>query len=220
MHMNLHKTFAVPHGGGGPGSGPIGVSEDLAPYLPCPVLVKDGDAYRLEQDREKSIGRVRGFYGSTGAILRSYCYLRILGEAGVRRVTDIAVLNANYMRKLVGEIFRVPHDRLCMHEFVASLDNLPNLPDRPAMQAPKRLLDLGFHPPTTYFPLIVKECWMVEPTETESKEEMEAFAEAAARIAREAEEEPGLLLSAPHSMPVTRLDEVRAVREPKLTWRG
>jgi glycine cleavage system P protein (glycine dehydrogenase) subunit 2 len=220
MHMNLHKTFAVPHGGGGPGSGPIGVSPELEPYLPAPVLVKEGEGYRLVDDREKSIGRVRGFFGSVGAILRSYCYLRILGEEGVRRIADMAVLNANYLRKLVGEILTIPYDRLCMHEFVATLDNLPNLPERPAMQAAKRLLDLGIHPPTTYFPLIVHECWMVEPTETEAKEELEAFAAAVKQIVREAEEEPELLTSAPHTMPVTRLDEVRAAREPRLTWKG
>ncbi len=221
MHMNLHKTFAVPHGGGGPGSGPIGVSAELAPYLPAPVLRRDEDgACRLDYEREKSIGRVRGFYGSVGAILRSYCYLRILGEEGVRRVSDMAVLNANYLRKLVGEVLRIPFDRLCMHEFVAELTAFPNLPERPALQAAKRLLDLGIHPPTTYFPLIVNECWMVEPTETESKEDLEAFAEAIRQIAREAEEEPELLTSAPHTMPVSRLDEVKAAREPRLTWKG
>ncbi len=220
MHMNLHKTFAVPHGGGGPGSGPIGVSAALEPYLPAPVLIPDENGYHLDYHREKSIGRVRGFYGSVGAILRSYCYLRILGEEGVRRVTDIAVLNANYLRKLVGEVLHIPFDRLCMHEFVAELDRLPNLPERPALQAAKRLLDLGIHPPTTYFPLIVHECWMVEPTETESKDELEAFAAAVTQIAREAEEDPELLTSAPHSMPVSRLDEVKAAREPRLTWKG
>ncbi|MHC4860494.1 MAG: PLP-dependent aminotransferase family protein, partial [Planctomycetota bacterium] len=222
MHMNLHKTFAVPHGGGGPGSGPIGVSAELEPYLPRPVLVadEDGDGYRLDYAREKSIGRVRGFFGSTGAILRSYCYLRVLGQEGVRRVTDMAVLNANYLRKLVGKHLRIPYDRICLHEFVASLDSLPEFGPRPAMLAAKRLLDLGIHPPTTYFPLIVPECWMVEPTETESMETMEEFAEAVAQIVREASEEPQKLLEAPRHMPVTRLDEVRANREPRLTWSG
>jgi len=218
MHMNLHKTFAVPHGGGGPGSGPIGVSAALAPYLPTPVIVRDGDTYRLDDHREKSIGKVRGHFGSVGAILRSYCYFRTLGEQGVRRVTDIAVLNANYLRKLLSEVVSIPFDRICMHEFVAGLSDLPNLPDRPAMQAAKRLLDLGYHPPTTYFPLIVSECWMVEPTETETKETLEAFAAAVAQIVHEAEEHPELLTSAPTTMPVTRLDEVRANREPRLTW--
>jgi len=218
MHMNLHKTFAVPHGGGGPGSGPIGVSAELASYLPTPLIEKDGDVYRLVHESEKSIGKVRGYFGSIGAILRSYCYLRTLGEEGIRRVSDFAVLNANYLRTLLADVVDIPFDRICMHEFVASLSHLPNLPDRPALQAAKRLLDLGYHPPTTYFPLIVKECWMVEPTETETRETLEAFAGAVAQIAREAEENPELLTSAPTTMPVTRLDEVRANREPRLTW--
>jgi glycine dehydrogenase subunit 2 len=218
MHINLHKTFAVPHGGGGPGAGPVGVCAKLAPYLPAPILHEEKGRYHLDHCPPKSIGKVRGFFGSIGAILRSYCYLRTLGEDGVRNVTDMAVLNANYLRKLVGEIFHIPYDRTCMHEFVAELTGLPNIPDRPAMNAAKRLLDLGFHPPTTYFPLIVHECWMIEPTESESKETLEAFAAAAKQIAREAVESPDLLKTAPHGMPVTRLDEVRAVREPKLTW--
>ncbi len=218
MHMNLHKTFAVPHGGGGPGAGPVGVSAELEPYLPVPVLVRDGDRVRLDHDRPLSIGRVRGFLGSTGAVLRSYCYLRMLGEEGVRRIADMAVLNANYLRATLGEILRVPHDGPCMHEFVATLEGLGNLPDRPALHAAKRLIDLGFHPPTTYFPLIVRECWMVEPTETESKETLDAFCEAVRRIAREAEENPERLTSAPTTTPVGRLDEVRACREPRLTW--
>jgi glycine dehydrogenase subunit 2 len=218
MHMNLHKTFAVPHGGGGPGCGPVGVSAALAPYLPVPLVEEEGGIFRLVYDRPKSIGKVRGFFGSVGAILRSYCYLRILGEEGIRRVSDHAVLNANYLRKLVSEVLHVPYDRACMHEFVATLDRLPNLPERPAMQAAKRLLDFGIHPPTTYFPLIVHECWMIEPTETESKEQMEAFADAVRQIAREAAESPELLTSAPRNLPVTRLDEVRAAREQKLTW--
>ncbi len=218
MHINLHKTFAVPHGGGGPGAGPVGVCARLAPYLPAPILLEESGRYRLDHCPPKSIGKVRGFFGSIGAILRSYCYLRTLGESGVRNVTDMAVLNANYLRKLVGEVFHIPFDRTCMHEFVAELTGLPNIPDRPAMNAAKRLLDLGFHPPTTYFPLIVHECWMVEPTESESKETLEAFAAAAKQIAREAVESPDLLKTAPHGMPVSRLDEVRAVREPKLTW--
>ena len=218
MHINLHKTFAVPHGGGGPGSGPIGVSADLAPYLPVPQLGERDSRYHLDYDRQHTIGRVRGHFGSTGAILRSYCYLRTLGEEGVRRVADIAVLNANYLRVLFSKIFRIPYDRLCMHEFVASLEHLGKVSERPAMNAAKRLLDLGFHPPTTYFPLIVPECWMVEPTETESRENLEAFAEAVTQIAREAEESPELLTTAPHGMPVGRLDEVKANREPRLTW--
>jgi glycine dehydrogenase subunit 2 len=218
MHINLHKTFAVPHGGGGPGSGPIGVSADLAPYLPAPVLTEKDGAIGLDDHREKSIGRVRGYFGSTGAILRSYCYLRTLGDDGVRRIADIAVLNANYLRVLLGKVLRIPHDRICMHEFVAALDHLGKVEERPAMNAAKRLLDLGFHPPTTYFPLIVPECWMVEPTETESRETLEAFAAAVEQIVREAAEEPELLTTAPHGMPVTRLDEVKANREPRLTW--
>jgi glycine dehydrogenase subunit 2 len=218
MHINLHKTFAVPHGGGGPGSGPIGVSAALEPYLPTPVLARDDDQFHVVRDREGSIGQVRGYFGSTGAILRSYCYLKTLGEEGVRRIADFAVLNANYLRKLMAPILRIPFDRMCMHEFVASLDEFPNLPDRPAMQAAKRLLDLGIHPPTTYFPLIVHECWMIEPTETETKETLEEFVEAVKRIRREAAEEPELLTSAPHITPVGRMDEVKANREPKLTW--
>ena len=217
MHINLHKTFAVPHGGGGPGAGPIGVSAELAPYLPTPWLVVEDGAFRMSDGDGRSIGRVRGFFASTGAILRSYCYLKMLGEEGVRRVADYAVLNANYLKKLLEDVLEITHDRHCMHEFVATV-RLENIEERPAMQAAKRLLDLGFHPPTTYFPLIVPECWMIEPTETESKGTLEEFAEAVRRVVAEAAEDPDLLTSAPHGMPVTRLDEVRAAREPRLTW--
>ena len=216
MHFNPHKTFSGPHGGGGPGAGPIAVREDLGPYLPSPVVVKDGDAYRLDDDRPRSIGRVRSFFGNTGVLVRMYCYLLTHGPDGLRRVAERAVLGANYLLSRLKHIVPVPHGDRCMHEFVASAAKLKAERDISAMEIAKRLLDHGFHAPTVYFPLIVREALMIEPTETESRATLDAFAEAIFRIT---EEDPEWLHDAPHSTPISRPDEVRAARNPVLTWK-
>jgi glycine dehydrogenase subunit 2 len=219
MHINLHKTFTIPHGGGGPGSGPIGFVEKLAPYAPTPVVLRDAKGrYRLDRDRPKSIGPLRSFVASTGAVLRSYAYIRTLGSDGVRRVAENAVLNANYLRVLLRGLLHMPHDTLCKHEFVVSATPLKEKTGVSAKDIAKRLLDLGFHPPTIYFPLTVPECLMIEPTETESKATLDSFADALEQIVREAETEPGLVTGAPRTMPVRRLDEVRAARELRVRW--
>jgi glycine dehydrogenase subunit 2 len=212
MHFNLHKTFSTPHGGGGPGAGPVGAGPLLKDYLPGPVAVRDGAAWRLAMPA-KSIGRLKAFYGNFGVLLRAFTYISMLGEAGLRSLSENAVLNANYLKKLLEGRFRVPYDRPCMHEFVAS-GRLSE--DVHTMDVAKRLIDYGFHPPTVYFPLIVKEALMIEPTESESRETLEAFAKALLTIAEEAERDPELVKTAPHSTPVRRLDEVKAAREPVL----
>ena len=252
MHFNLHKTFSTPHGGGGPGAGPVGAGALLAPYLPGPVV------RRLEQrsqeqpnfreqvekqkeslhrtghsvDRtglpevysgyftlvypEKSIGRVKAFYGNFGILVRAFTYILQMGGDGLRSVAEHAVLNANYLKHLIEKTYRIPYERPCMHEFVATGEVAPGIH---TMDIAKRLLDYGFHPPTVYFPLIVKEALMIEPTETESRQTLEAFAEALLQIAQEAVTSPDLLHEAPHDTPVGRLDEVRAAREPILNRR-
>jgi glycine dehydrogenase subunit 2 len=215
MHLNLHKTFSTPHGGGGPGAGPIAVRADLAPYLPVPRIREEGSALRLSWDEPKSIGMLRGFFGNALVALRAYAYLRRLGREGSRRVADHAVLNANYLRVKLREAWHVPYDRICMHEFVATTRNLRDTGIR-AFDVAKRLIDLGHHPPTIYFPLIVPEALMIEPTETESKETLDAFAQDMLAIAREARENPQLLRDAPVTTPVRRLDEARAVKEAVL----
>jgi len=215
MHFNPHKTFSGPHGGGGPGAGPIAVREDLGPYLPSPVVVKDGDAYRLDDDRPRSIGRVRSFFGNTGVLVRMYCYLLAHGPEGLRRVAERAVLGANYLLSRVKHFLPVPHGDRCMHEFVASAAKLKAERDISAMEIAKRLLDHGFHAPTVYFPLIVREALMIEPTETESRATLDAFAETLLRIT---EEDPECLHDAPHSTPISRPDEVRAARQPVVKW--
>jgi len=215
MHFNPHKTFSGPHGGGGPGAGPICVIDKLAPYLPAPIVAKDGDAYRLDYARPKSIGRVRAFFGNTGVLVRAYCYIRTHGPDGLRRVSENAVLNANYLLSRVRHILPVPQGDRCMHEFVASAAPLKAVKGVSAMDLAKRLLDFGFHAPTVYFPLTVKEAIMVEPTETESRETLDAFAETLFRIT---EEDAELLHDAPHTTPISRPDEVRAARQPVLTW--
>lgn len=217
QHYNVHKTFTGPHGGGGPGSGPIAVRAFLAPYLPAPVVVKESDRYRLNFDMPKSIGRVRSFFGNVGILFRGYCYIRTLGPDGMKEVSEQAVLNANYLRARVGESFDVPHPGPCMHEFVASARNLVREKKVKAMDVCKRLLDYGFHAPTVYFPLVVAEALMMEPTETESKETLDAFADALLAIKAEDAE---LLRTAPHTHIISRPDEVKAAKEPILRWSG
>ena len=221
MHFNPHKTFSGPHGGGGPGAGPIAVTDVLAPYLPVPIVVRDdvkeSDHYRLDMDRPKSIGRVRTFFGNTGVLVRMACYIATLGPDGLRRVSENAVLAANYLLARVKHIMPVPHGDRCMHEFVASAAELKADRDISAMDIAKRLLDHGFHAPTVYFPLIVREAMMIEPTETESRATMDAFAAALFRIT---DEPAGLLHEAPHRTLISRPDEVAAARKPVLVWKA
>jgi glycine dehydrogenase subunit 2 len=211
VHINLHKTFSQPHGGGGPGGGPIVVRDKLEPFLPVPAVVKDGEGFTLDYDRPKSIGKVRGFTGPFGVFVRSYAYIRSYGLR-LREMSEIAVLNANYVLARLGDAYDLPFDRLCMHEFVLSARRLKREQGITALDVAKRLMDYGFHPPTIYFPLIVPEALMIEPTETEAKETLDAFCDAMLAIAREAAEEPELLKDAPHNRPVKRLDEVRAAK--------
>ncbi|MBU4399176.1 MAG: aminomethyl-transferring glycine dehydrogenase subunit GcvPB [Planctomycetes bacterium] len=216
MHFNPHKTFSSPHGGGGPGAGPIAVAERLAPYLPTPVVVKDGEGFHLDYDRPKSIGRVRSFFGNVGVLVRMYCYIRSHGPEGLRRIAEDAVLNANYLLRRVKDILPVPHGERCMHEFVASGSALKAECGISTMDIAKRLLDYGFHAPTVYFPLVVREAMMIEPTETESRATLDAFADALTRIV---EESPELLHDSPHETPISRPDEVQAARKPVLRWK-
>ncbi len=217
MHFNLHKTFSTPHGGGGPGSGPVGVAAPLVDFLPGPLI---GVLEEGEEDSpplfgfiqpSKSIGRVKAFHGHFGMLVRAYTYIAMHGADGLRRVAEAAVLNANYLRVRLQETYRLPYNRLCMHEFVAE-GRFPDSTIR-ALDIAKRLMDYGFHPPTYYFPLIVHEALMIEPTETESKQTLDAFAEAMLKIAEEARTQPHLLHEAPHTTPVGRLDEVKAARD-------
>ncbi len=240
MHYNLHKTFSTPHGGGGPGAGFVGARAELADFLPGPIAVLDeaaaasgaagargaavakgmaaptAAAYALRMP-PRSIGRMKAFYGNFGVLARAYAYVRMLGAAGLRRMSEAAVLNANYLKALVEGAYEVPYKRRCMHEFVARGDLADGVR---TLDVAKRLIDLGFHPPTIYFPLIVPEALMIEPTETESKETLDAFAAALLRIAGEARAEPGLLKEAPRTTPVGRLDEASAARNPNLCYRG
>jgi len=216
MHFNLHKTFSTPHGGGGPGAGPVGASKRLARYLPGPIVTKENGEYRFAWP-EASIGRVRAFYGNFAVCIKAYAYIRMMGAEGLREASEMAVLAANYLLAKLKKVYPLPYDRPCKHEFVLS-GRLPGAPQVRTMDIAKRLMDYGFHPPTIYFPLIVPEALMIEPTETESKETLDAFAEAMLRIAEEARHDPGILHEAPHYAPVTRLDEVRAARRPKLRW--
>jgi glycine dehydrogenase subunit 2 len=215
QHYNPHKTFSGPHGGGGPGAGPICVVDKLAPYLPVPMVTLEGEKYRLDYSRPKSIGRVRAFFGNVGVLVRAYCYIRTHGPDGLRRVSENAVLNANYLLSRVRHFLPVPQGDRCMHEFVASAAKLKAEKGISSMDLAKRLLDYGFHAPTVYFPLTVKESIMVEPTETESRETLDAFAETLFRII---EEDADLLHDAPHTTPISRPDEVRAARQPVLVW--
>jgi glycine cleavage system P protein (glycine dehydrogenase) subunit 2 len=213
VHINLHKTFSQPHGGGGPGGGPIAVRASLEPFLPVPIVVRDGDAYRLEFDRPKTIGKVRAFSGPFGVFVRSYAFMRAYGPA-LREMSEVAVLNANYLLARLKDAYELPFDRLCMHEFVLSARRLKRDHGVSALDVAKRLMDYGFHPPTIYFPLVVPEALMIEPTESEAKETLDAFTEAMLAIAHEAADEPELVHGAPHARPVRRLDEVRAAKHP------
>ncbi|HKK14632.1 MAG TPA: aminomethyl-transferring glycine dehydrogenase subunit GcvPB [Gammaproteobacteria bacterium] len=224
IHMNLHKTFSTPHGGGGPGSGPVGVSQRLEPYLPVPVVAFDGGEYRwlTEKDRPESIGRLSAFMGNAGVLLRAYVYARMLGREGMIRVADFATLNANYMMARLGQAgFQMGYpERRATHEFIVTLKREAKDLNATVTDFAKRLLDYGFHAPTTYFPLLVPECLLIEPTETEAKEALDGFVEAMVKIREEAESNPEVLHGAPHTQPVRRLDEVRAARELDLAWSG
>jgi glycine dehydrogenase subunit 2 len=211
VHINLHKTFSQPHGGGGPGGGPVVVRDKLEPFLPVPAVVRDGEGFRLDYDRPQSIGKVRGFTGPFGVFVRSYAYIRSYGPQ-LREMSEAAVLNANYLLARLKDEYDLPFDRLCMHEFVLSARSLKRQYGITALDVAKRLMDYGFHPPTIYFPLVVPEALMIEPTETESKETLDAFVEAMLSIAREAAENPDVIREAPHGRPVRRLDEVTAAK--------
>jgi glycine dehydrogenase subunit 2 len=218
LHFNLHKTFSTPHGGGGPGAGPVGVKEHLADYLPVPVIVKEGECFRFDYARPKSIGQVRSFYGNFGVLVRAYAYILSLGSEGLRRASLVALLNANYIRAKLKDHYYLPYDFPCMHECVFS-DRWQSKFGVTALDIAKRLMDYGFHPPTIYFPLVVHGALMIEPTESEAKETLDQFIEAMVRIAREAETEPELVREAPHKTKISRLDEVLANRKPRLRWR-
>ena len=218
MHFNLHKTFSTPHGGGGPGSGPVGVKRKLAAYLPVPTVEKNKKGYYLDYNRAKSIGKVRSFYGNIEVIIKAYCYLRSLGKGGLKKISHNAVLNANYLMKRLKKYFYLPYDQPCMHEFVLSGVE-GKMKDVRTLDIAKRLLDFGFHPPTIYFPLIVKEALMIEPTETESKETLDAFISRMIQIRKEIEENPSLVKEAPQNLSIGRLDEVKAAKELKLRWK-
>ncbi|HHW58375.1 MAG TPA: aminomethyl-transferring glycine dehydrogenase subunit GcvPB [Clostridia bacterium] len=217
VHLNLHKTFSTPHGGGGPGAGPVGVKNELADFLPVPVIeFKDG-IYSLNYDRPLSIGKVRSFYGNFNVLIKAYSYILTMGAEGLKRASEMAVLNANYLKEKLKNHYKVAVDKVCMHEFVLA-GLLEKVNDIRTLDVAKRLIDYGFHPPTIYFPLIVDEAIMIEPTETESKETLDAFIEAMIKISEEAKENPQLLKEAPHNTPVRRVDEVLAARNPVLKW--
>jgi len=223
IHMNLHKTFSTPHGGGGPGAGPVGVSERLLPFLPVPMVGRDGDDYHwlTEDECPQTIGRLSAFAGNAGVLLRAYVYARMLGRAGMSRVADYSTLNANYMLKqLQARGFDPAYpQRRATHEFIITLRRQARELGVNTMDFAKRLLDFGFHAPTTYFPLLVPECLLIEPTETEDKETLDAFIGAMATIQAEAEQDPEKVKGAPYSLPVRRLDDVRAARELDLAWK-
>jgi glycine dehydrogenase subunit 2 len=223
VHLNLHKTFSTPHGGGGPGAGPVAVGERLLPFLPVPMVAHENGSYRwlTERDCPQTIGRLSAHMGNVGILLRAYVYARMIGREGMGRVADYATLNANYlMARLIQSGFEAAFpERRATHEFILTLKRLAKEREVTAMDVAKRLLDYGFHAPTTYFPMLVPECFLIEPTETESKETLDAFVEALAAIRVEAENTPDVVKSAPHTLPVRRLDDVKAAREPKLAWK-
>jgi len=219
VHFNLHKTFSTPHGGGGPGSGPVGVKRELVPFLPVPTVEFDGQKYYFDYDRPSSIGKVKSFYGNFGVVVKAYAYMREMGADGLRKVSEDAVLNANYLQAALKKYYYLQYDRLCKHEFVLSGKWQKEKYGVKTLDIAKRLLDYGVHPPTVYFPLIVDEALMIEPTETESKETLDRFIAAMKEIAEEAEKNPDYVKTAPHDTPVRRLDETLAARKPVLRWR-
>ena len=224
VHLNLHKTFATPHGGGGPGSGPVVANERLLPFLPIPRISKDGDRYRwlTEKDCPQTIGRLSAFMGNAGIILRAYFYARLLGKEGMQRVSEFATLNANYLlaRLKAAQFTAAYSNRRASHEFIITLKAEAKTLHITALDVAKRLLDYGFHAPTMYFPLLVPECLLIEPTETESKETIDAFADVLIKIIEEAKRDPSILKNAPHHLPVRRLDEVKAARDLDLVYKG
>ncbi len=217
VHLNLHKTFSTPHGGGGPGSGPVGVNKKLESFLPVPRIIHNKDTYHFSYDHPDSIGKIRPFYGNISVLIKAYCYILLMGGNGLKHASDIAVLNANYMKEqlIKDDQYELPYRRLRKHEFVLSCEKLQKEKGIRALDVAKRLLDYGLHPPTIYFPLIVKEALMIEPTETESKKDLDAYIEALKKIA---DEDPDIIKSAPHHTSVHRVDEVGATRNPILTW--
>ncbi|MGB3091635.1 MAG: aminomethyl-transferring glycine dehydrogenase subunit GcvPB [Candidatus Zixiibacteriota bacterium] len=222
VHFNLHKTFSTPHGGGGPGSGPVGVKANLAPFLPVPLVARrtneQGEPeYCFDYDRPRSIGRMHGFFGNFGVMVKAYVYIRQNGPEGLREVSEDAIINANYLKENLNQYYHLPYDGVCQHEFVLSGVKQREKGVK-TLDIAKRLLDFGMHAPTVYFPLIVQEALMIEPTETESKESLDEFIQAMIQIAREVDENPELVKSAPQNTPVTRLDEVRAARELDVRW--
>jgi glycine dehydrogenase subunit 2 len=218
IQLNLHKTFSTPHGCGGPGSGPVGVKSHLVPFLPVPRVVKEGDRYRWSETFPDSIGRIRSFYGNFNVLVKAYTYIRSIGAEGLKRVSENAVLNANYIKERLRPHYLLAYDRICMHECVFSGEKQVQESGVHTTDIAKRLLDYGFHPPTIYFPLIVREAIMIEPTETESKETLDEFCEAMISIAKEAKENPELVKSAPLTTPVKRMDDVLAARKPDVCW--
>jgi glycine dehydrogenase subunit 2 len=219
MQFNLHKTFTTPHGGGGPGCGPVAMKKALEAYRPTPIVRRDGAALRLDSERPKSVGRVRSFVGNFGMMVRAYAYIREMGRDGLKQATDLAVLNANYVRVKLRDTYDVPFDTTCMHEVILSDKRLKDTGIK-TLDIAKRLIDYGFHPPTVYFPLLVAGAMMIEPTETESKETIDAFIEAMRTIAREAKETPEVIHAAPSMTRLGRLDEARAARKPVMRWRA
>ena len=220
VHINLHKTFTTPHGGGGPGSGPVGVKDILKPYLPTPLVVKEGETFRLDFDRPESIGKVSTFWGNFGMIVRAFVYAKMLGAEGMRQTSEMAVLNANYVTRKLEDVFDRPKQAQPMHEGVLSAARQKKTSGVGALDIAKRLIDYGIHPPTIYFPLprVCPEALLIEPTETESLEELDAFIDTMRKIADEAETQPDLLKEAPHDTPVRRVDEATAARKPVLRW--
>ncbi|MGI6226421.1 MAG: aminomethyl-transferring glycine dehydrogenase subunit GcvPB, partial [Peptococcales bacterium] len=220
IHYNLHKTFSTPHGGGGPGSGPVGVRDFLVPYLPKPVVEYncEQEQYYFDYDRPHSIGKVKAFYGNFGVVVKAFTYILALGADGLKEASELAVLNANYVKALLKDYYQIPLDQVCKHEFIISPTKEMKAKGVHTLDIAKRLIDYGFHPPTIYFPLIVEEAMMIEPTETESKETLDDFCKALIKIAKEALENPELLHEAPHTTHVSRFDEATAARKPILRW--
>lgn len=217
VHLNLHKTFSTPHGGGGPGSGPVGVKKELIPFLPVPIVQKDNDNYILNYDKPNSIGKIKNFYGNFGVLVKAYTYILTMGKEGLKAASQMAVLNANYLKEKLKEYYYLPIDTVCKHEFVLGGIS-KGVSDVKTMDIAKRLLDYGYHPPTIYFPLIINEAIMIEPTETENLETLDRFIDAMKKIAKEAKENPEILKTAPHNTIIKRVDEKRAVKVPILTW--